>query len=85
MSSNANDRTAALMPVKWQIEPTSPDGYYAYAWGGGLEDTVRTDVFPTEAMALRSLREELAKVGRIPDAALCGQTDKGREWLAVLS
>ncbi len=75
-----------LHPVKWQIENLAPSGYYAFAWGGGLADAVRTDGFETEEAALADLRIQLKKLGRCPDAGLCNErTEKGRLLLAVIS
>jgi len=75
-----------LHPVKWAIETLAPSGYYAFAWGGGLDEAVRTDGFETAAQALTALRAELKRLGRCPDRSLCNErTEGGRELLAVLS
>lgn len=75
-----------LCPVKWQIESTGPDGYYGYAWGGGLPEAVRTDVAETTEAALASLRIAIKKLGRCPDVTLCNErTEEGRKLAAVLA
>ena len=75
-----------LHPVKWAVERLSPSGFYAYGFGGGLAEAVRTDGFDTEAEALAELRRLLAPRGRRPDPSLCNvRTEKGAEWLRILS
>jgi len=76
----------ALHPVKWQIESTAPDGYYAFAWGGGLDEPIRTNCHATKQDAIVELRAALQKVGRCPDPSLCNEgTEEGREMLSRLT
>lgn len=53
-----------LHPVHWQVETCAPEGFYAFAWGGGLDEPVRTNGFSKKEEAIADLRSRLAKVGR---------------------
>lgn len=85
-ANRSQDRTVALHPVNWQIERLSPSGYYAFGFGGGLDEPVCTDGHKTEEEALSALKVALRKLHRRPDPTLANtRTDKGAAFFAILN